>query len=118
MKTRSRTSFVAVLLPLLAIPALSHADANKAFDACINAFVGASLEKGRPVTVRREEGSVASPVASLNRTYKIQLKAVGKDSGTQLAAATCITDRQGTVLSLSVKPLATPVLADAQSGAR
>jgi len=118
MNTRSRTSFVAVLLPLLAVPAPGHADANKAFDSCVKAFVGASLEKGRPLTVRREQDSVASPFASLNRTYKIQLKAVGKDSGTQLAAATCITDRQGTVLSLNVKPPAAPVLADAQSGAR
>ena len=66
----------------------------------------------------RRTDSASSPLTTLNRTYKIQLTAVGKDSGKQFAMATCITDRNGAVLSLNGKPFATPALADAQASAR
>jgi hypothetical protein len=124
MKTRSRTSSktllcAAALLPLLAVPALSHADADQAFDACIKAFITTRLEKDRPVTVKRED-SVSSPIETLSRTQKITLTAVGKESGKRFAKATCVADRNGTVLSLNGKSFATPALAlaDAQASTR
>ena len=119
MTIRSRTSVLAAaLLPLLAVPALSHAGENQAFDSCVKAFIALTLEEDRPVTVRREE-TVVSPLATFGRTYKIQLKAVGRESGKQLANATCVTDRSGVVLSLNgKKPAATPALADATTSAR
>jgi len=118
MTIRSKTSVLAAaLLPLLAVPALSHAGENQAFDSCVKAFIALTLEEDRPVTVRREE-TVVSPLATFARTYKIQLKAVGRESGKQLANATCVTDRSGVVLSLNGKPVATPALADATTSAR
>ncbi|HEY4368303.1 MAG TPA: hypothetical protein VGN07_13800 [Steroidobacteraceae bacterium] len=118
MKTRTSSSIatlsVAALLPLLAVPGLSRAGAEQAFDSCVKAFISSSLEKERPTTVRFID-PVLSPLLRLDQNYRITLTAVGKYSGTKVAAATCITNRDGAVLSMNGKPYTMPTLADAST---
>jgi hypothetical protein len=117
MKIRSVSLVAAALLPMLAVPALSHADADRAFDSCVKAFVSANIEKERPLTVHRIDAN-SSPLSTSSRGYKIELTAVGKHTGKQIAVATCIADRNGVVLSMNGKPTATTALAEAQANAR
>lgn len=112
MNTRTRNFLMTAVL--LTAPLLGHAETDAApditMDACVKAFVSTSLEKERPFTVRTKD-VVSGPFARQSHTYRISLKAVGKDSGRQVAKATCIVDRSGAVLSMNGKPVAAPVLA-------
>ena len=60
----------------------------------------------------------SSALSTSSRSYKIELTAVGKQTGKQIAVATCIADRNGAVLSMNGKPVATTSLAEAQANAR
>lgn len=124
---RITKSLVAALLPLIAVPMLTqvsiaHADsapadtapADTAMDACIQAFVASSLEKERPVTVRKVE-PVAGPVAARAKESTIYLTAVTRHSGKRLAKATCVADNNGVVLTMNVKPAMTEALAQSQA---
>lgn len=109
MNTRTQSFLITALL--LTAPMLAQANSDAAMDACVKAFVSTSLEKERPFSVRKEEPA-DSPIDQYNsRAYRISLKAVGKDSGKQVAKATCVVDRSGVVLSMNGKSLATPTLA-------
>jgi hypothetical protein len=109
------------LTALVAAPLLSQADAatasdpDAAMDACVQAFVSASLEKQRSYTVETRD---AIPLSQLPSTYRIQLTAKGKQSGKQLARATCIVNPSGVVLTLNGKPHAVPAETTAILSAR
>lgn len=97
----ARTTLIASAL-ILTAPVLSHAGQDVAMDACVKAFVNASLEKERPYTVRTEE-STYTPVDLQARAFRIELKATGKDSGKNFGKAVCVVDRNGEVLSFNGK---------------
>jgi len=117
MNAVSRTCTVIVSALLFAAPVLSHANEDAAMNACVKAFVSSSLEKERPFTVKTEE-SVNSALDQHARAYRIALKATGKNSGKQVAKATCVVDRSGVVLSLNGKPYGTTDLGEAILSAR
>jgi hypothetical protein len=104
MNTRklNRAILISVAMPLCMASALSVADSTTAMDACVKAFVSTSLAKDRSVAVRTE--SRMSSILTVRRPYAISLTATGKDSGKKLAKATCVADRNGTVLALNGKP--------------
>lgn len=80
------------------------APAAAAMDACIKAFVSTALPKGRLLAVQTERYA-ASSIIGRQRPYAIALTATARDSGKQLATATCRTDSKGTVIALNGKPV-------------
>jgi hypothetical protein len=106
---------IVALLSLSLLPSLSHADRtgrNAAMDACIQAFVATNFEKGRPVSVKKEEIAVG-PLDWHARSYRIGLQAIGADSRQRIARAICVADRNGAVLSMSQLPVRPLLLAEA-----
>jgi predicted thioesterase len=103
----SRLALAAALLPVLATPALSHADETIAVDACIQTFLDSDLAKGREVNVRRDEGSTTRSSA---RSYNVEVVAKGHESGKQVARIVCRTDDSGTILAVD-RPASPAVLA-------
>lgn len=115
MNVFRRTQLVTALLPLLAMPALVHAEsADPKMDACIQAFVNANLEKDRPVIVRKitSFGIAVDPNAP---QQTIHLNARLKDSGTRIAQATCVIDGDEMVLTTNGKPAQTTKVAQASA---
>lgn len=107
MNKLTKTLTIAATTVLIAIPFTSHADSDDAaMDACIKAFVAANLPKEQPVTVRKEEVA-ASPISIHGRAYKILVSATGVESGKRLAQGSCLVNREGEVIALDGKPLAT-----------
>ena len=101
--SRTKTMLIAALLPLVAAPALSHAETiakTDAMDICVKAFVSNKLEKDRPYSVVTSDAKTFDPQSS---TYLIALKATGKHSGKQFARATCVVGRDGVVLTVDGK---------------
>jgi hypothetical protein len=106
--SRTKTLMISALLPLLAAPMLSHAEAaqhDAVVDACVKAFVSTSLEKDRRYSVVSSDTSDFNPNA---RSYQISLLAKGKQSGKKLASATCIVAPSGIVLTMNGKSYALP----------
>lgn len=116
MNTRTHAKALAITIaaPLCMAASLSVADSDTAMRACVNAFVNTSLSKDHSVAVDAE---TAAPSALMprSRSYSIVLTATGKQSGKRLAKATCLVDRDGTIIALNGKPL--PVLAAALTAA-
>lgn len=111
MNKLTKSLSIAAATVLLAAPFTSQAgNDDAAMDACINAFVAANLPKEQPVTVRKEE-MAASPISVHGRGYKIILSATGVESGKRLARGTCLVNRDGQVIALNGKPLATKIAA-------
>jgi hypothetical protein len=111
LATLSRSISIATATLLLAAPVASQAhDYSQAMDSCINAFVASSSIKEHPLTVRKED-SVASPISSQARGYKIIVSAKGVESGKYLARGSCTVDRKGAVIALNGKPLPTQLAA-------
>lgn len=113
MTIRSKLVRTATALSITATTSLlavsAHADtpaarSDRAMDTCIAAFIAANLPKEQPVRVLKED-SVASPLDTHNREYKIVLKATGAESGKRLARGVCIVDRSGTVIAMNGKRL-------------
>lgn len=108
--TRS-AQIIAALLPLVASPALVHAEPapDPKMEACIQAFLEASVEKDRPVTVRRlvDFDNSFNPSA---RQQTIHVSARLKGSGKRVATATCEIDGDRLVLTVDGKrPVMTKV---------
>ncbi len=106
--SRTRTLMISALLPLIAAPSLSHAaDAasDASMQACVEAFVSSSFEKDRRYSVVTSDVGDFDMQAS---SYRIALTAKGKDSGKQLAKATCVVDRNGVSLTMNGKTYALP----------
>ena len=88
-------------LALLGSPLASRADADaQAMDACVQAFVAATLPKGQPVVIDKEN-LASGPLDMQTRTYRIVLIATGKTSGRQVAKSVCIANRAGEVIALN-----------------
>src|SRR5262245_47481199 len=100
MRIPHRFLSVATTVALLALPAASRADADAAMDACVQAFVDATVPKDHPVTVRRIE-KAESPLTAHDRAYRIVLMATGAKSGKSFGRATCTTDRNGQVVAMT-----------------
>lgn len=102
--SRTRSLLFSALLPLIAAPSLSHAEARQvadaSFDACVKAFVSASIEKNRPYSLITSDASTYDPYAT---RQVITLKATGKSTGKQLAKAKCVVDRNGVTLTMNGK---------------
>lgn len=97
----NRPILAVATLALLGSPLASRADAaGQAMDACVQAFVAASLAKEQPVVVDKQN-LVSGPLDAQSRTYKIVLIATGKTSGRQIAKSVCIASRAGEVIALS-----------------
>jgi hypothetical protein len=97
----NRSIFAVATLALFGSPIASRADADaQAMDACVQAFVAATLPKEQPVVVEKE--NLASvPLDVQTRTYRIVLIATGKTSGRQIAKSVCIANRAGEVIALN-----------------
>ena len=113
------TLALAIAVPLCLTSTLSVADpkdaaATAAMDACIKAFISTSVPKDRQVALRTETVGVTVLPRS-NRPYSIALTATSRNSGKQLAAATCRTDRNGTVIALSGKAVPSLTAPDAKA---
>lgn len=85
---------LAACAPLLAAPLTVHADA--AMDACIEAFISSTLPEDQPVQVRKNSNR-DRPLAAYASTQQIELTARISRTGEQVAAATCIADRDGVI---------------------
>ena len=111
MNRRSANPFLAVAtLTLLASPLASRADAvEQAMDACVQAFVAASLPKGQRVVVDKQN-IARGPLDAHPRTYRLVLTATGTTSGRQIAKSTCVANRAGEVIALNGRrpPRVTP----------
>jgi hypothetical protein len=107
----SRPVLAVATLALLGSPLVSRADAvEQAMDACVQAFVAASLPKGQRVVV--DKTNIASgPLDAQSRTYRIVLKATGTTSGRQLAKGVCVANRDGEVITLNGRRAPQPALA-------
>jgi hypothetical protein len=99
---RAARPFLAVAtLALLGSPLASRADAaEQALDACVQAFVAASVPKGHPVVVDKLH-SASGPLDASSRTYRIVMTATGTTSGRQIAKSTCVANRVGEVIALN-----------------
>jgi hypothetical protein len=104
-----QTLLVIAALALLGSPLVSRADAaEQAMDACVQAFVAASLPKGQRVVV--DKRNIASgPLDAHTRTYRVVLTAIGTTSGRQIAKSTCIANRDGEVIALNGRRPPRPV---------
>lgn len=93
-----------VLMPgLLALglaPLTAHADgADKAANACIQAFVDNYLPKNRPVQVRNLLPA-AGAVGNYTRRYTIELTARLTHTGTELVTARCTASTSGKIIDI------------------
>lgn len=111
MNVARKLILISASLPLLA-PAVGAANEAAAFDACVDAFVSANLPKEQKVHLKKLD-TTRSPVSIHGRAYKISLSAKGVESGKQLATATCVVERDGTVIALNGKAIA-PGLSDSK----
>ena len=99
----SRATLAVATLALLGSPLASRADAvERAMDACVQAFVAASLPKEQRVVVDKLN-SASGPMDAQSRTFRIVLKATGTTSGREIAKGVCVTNRNGEVLALNGK---------------
>lgn len=122
MNTRNRTRalFTGIAAPLCltatlhSTAAIADSRTQAAMDACVKAFVSTALPKDQQITLRTE-APMSSSLLPRSRPYAIALTATGRDSGKQLAKATCRTDRNGAVLALNGKPTPTLARADAKA---
>jgi hypothetical protein len=107
-----RLVLAAALMPVLAAPALVHADEASAMNACLKTFLDSDLAKDRKVTVQTNTDSVVRPLV-LSGLYKIEVVAKGRESGKQLARIVCHADNSGTILAVNGRPTSaiSPVLA-------
>lgn len=95
----------------LAAPVASQAhNYDAAMDSCIKAFVASSVPQGHKVTVRKEDVA-ASPINIHARGYRIIVSAKGAESGKYFARGSCVVDRNGAVVALNGKALATQLAA-------
>ena len=106
---RSANSFPAGrVLPVIAALALltaslaARADDDATMDACIEAFVAASLPKDQPIRVVRS-GPPPRALGAPGRKYRIVLTATGTSSGRQFAKATCTVERDRAVMAMNGK---------------
>jgi len=109
---------LAIAVPLCLTAPLSVADstpaaATTAMDACIKAFISTAVPKDRQVALRTETRGVT--MMPRTRPYSIALTATSRNSGKQLAAATCRTDRNGTVIALNAKAVPSLTAPDAKA---
>ena len=96
----SRPLLAVATLALLGSPLTSRADAGEqAMDACVQAFVAASLPQGQRVVVDKQN-SASGPLDAHTRTYRVVLIATGT-SGRQIAKSVCIANRDGEVIALN-----------------
>jgi hypothetical protein len=96
-----KTLALSALLTLSATPfATQAADADRAVNACVKAFVDRYLPD-RTVTVRKQLPA-AGPLDVLVREpqYTVAIEARGKQSGELLAQASCVASRRGDVVVL------------------
>ena len=107
-----RLALAAALLPILAAPALVHADETSAMNACVKSFLDSDLAKDRKVTVQKNTDSVVRPI-TLSGLYRIEVVAKGRESGKQLARIVCHADSTGTIVAVNGRPTSAvaPVLA-------
>jgi hypothetical protein len=110
---------LAIAVPLCLSATLSVADstpaaATTAMDACLKAFISTAVPKDRQVALRTETRGVT--MMPRTRPYSIALTATSRNSGKQLAAATCRTDRNGTVIALNAKAVPSLTAPDAKAG--
>ena len=98
-----RLALAAALLPILAAPALVHADETSAMNACVKSFLDSDLAKDRKVTVQTSSDSVVRPLA-LSGLYKIEVVARGRESGKQIARLVCHADNAGTIVAVNGRP--------------
>jgi hypothetical protein len=99
----SRPILALTTLALLACPLAARADAaEQAMDACVQAFVAASLPKGQPVVVDKEN-LASGPLDTQSRKYRVVLTATGTTSGRQIAKGTCVANHRGEVIALNGK---------------
>ena len=97
----NRSIFAVATLALFGSPLASRADAQaQAMDACVQAFVAATLPKEQRVVVDKENFA-SGPLDEQTRTYRIVLIATGKSSGRQIAKSVCIANRAGEVITLN-----------------
>ena len=97
----SRATLAVATLALLGSPLASRADAvDKAMDACVQAFVAASLPKEQRVVVDKMNSAIG-PMDAQSRTYRIVLKATGTTSGREIAKSVCVANRNGEVIALN-----------------
>lgn len=107
MNKFAKSLSLAAATVIMAAPFTTQASTDDAaMDACIRAFVSATLPKEQPVTVRKEETAV-SPIMVHERSYKIVVSARGVESGKHLGRATCLVNRSGEVVAVNGKPVQT-----------
>jgi len=101
LRRASRATLAVATLALLGSPLAGRADAvEKAMDACVQAFVAASLPKEQRVVVDKTSAAIG-PMDAQSRTYRIVMKATGTTSGREIAKSVCVTNRNGKVIALN-----------------
>ena len=103
MRQIKRFALAAALLPVLAAPALVHADETSAMNACVKSFLDSDLAKDRKVIVQTNTDSVVRPLA-LSGLYRIEVVAKGRESGKQIARIVCHADNSGTIVAVNGRP--------------
>lgn len=98
------------LLVLASAPLVSQASpADRAVNACVQAFVEAQVPKDRIVHVVKDRQSSLMDRFHRQRAYTIALTAQGKQSGKVLAQARCVANVRGEVIVLDSPPPSTYV---------
>jgi hypothetical protein len=103
IRNRGKVFALTIAVPLCMAAGSSVASPDVAMQACVDAFVSSSLAK-QPVAVETQS-AVRSVLIPRSRPYSIVLEAKGKESGKRVARATCLVERDGTVIALNGKPV-------------
>jgi hypothetical protein len=97
-----RALHVIVATALLTASLAARAADDARMDACIEAFVAASLPKDQPIRVLKS-GPSPRALGAPSRGYQIVLTATGTSTGKRFARATCTVGRDGAVMAMNGK---------------
>jgi hypothetical protein len=98
MKIR-RSLTVLSAATLLAFPFATQADSDHAMEACIKAFVGSTLADQKVTIYRKPALATAFPGYDAHAS-RIDLVAARRDSGKEVAHATCVVNSSGVVTTM------------------
>jgi hypothetical protein len=79
---------------------------NQMMDTCIQQFVASNLADYHGKVSVRKEDSHSPPLVAGQSNYFITVAAVGKESGAQIASATCKMSHDGSVVYMTSTPIA------------
>ena len=108
MNHRTKLRVLSVAALLAASPFASHANSDVAMDACIKAFIAASVPQDRKIRIDKQQSATVNPVDTRNSAYEIHLTARTRHTGQSVARATCVANADGVVIAMNSTPAAAP----------